>query len=87
MTDVTELFRTVGMVDVKADITGMTGDLGEIVIGVATDTDELCWSTDGGSTWTCAGAVAASTTRWEPVIFEGEIVLFNGDIVMQEVPI
>jgi hypothetical protein len=50
----------------------------------------VIWSTDGGATLygsPGSGSAAVATTRWEPVVFDGELVFFDGDIVMHEVPI
>ena len=52
-----------------------------------TDDFEVSDQTAGVARVALVAGIGAPTTRWEPVIFEGAIVLFNGDIVMHEVPL
>lgn len=55
------LTRIVSIADTKANIEALSGSPNETLVGFSTDTSQLGYSTDGGSTWTWLGATGTAS--------------------------
>lgn len=84
---VENLQRVIGVEDTKAICEAFTAAPTEIVVARATDTGALGVYVNSAWHWFTTSATKASdlTTRYEPMTFADEVLIFNHDVVMIEV--